>query len=60
MITNYLHDTKRCKEVHEEGSVEILAQLVENKPVSSGNTSDVGLDEFLLGTSLHISYKYIL
>ena len=55
MITNYLHDTKRCKEVHEEGSVEILAQLVENKPVTSGNTSYVSLDEFLLGTSLHIS-----
>ena len=37
-------DTQRGQEVHEERPVEILAELVEDKPVAEGAVADVVLD----------------
>ena len=38
-----------CQERHEERSVEILAELVEDKPVTQGALAEVGLDLGHLG-----------
>ena len=50
-----LPDAERGEKVHEEGSVKVLAKLIQYKPVSSRNVFDVGPDYILLGTLLDIS-----
>ena len=48
-------NTQMCQKIHEEWAVKILAELVEDKPVTPGNALYIGLDEVFLGTSFHIS-----
>ena len=43
-MTMRVADTERGQEVHEEWPVEILAELVEDKPVAEGAVADVVLD----------------
>jgi len=51
----FMSDAERGEKVHEEGSVKVLAKLIQYKPVSSRNVFDVGPDYILLGTLLDIS-----